>query len=179
MRESKGGQRKRAQVMVLSCWCHRQIRAALPPGCHLHLTQYPLYSLYHASLFRCARAASPGAADSLHLSLPPQQTAAASHSSVIPTLWCALPAQTVPSALLCLSVVSFFLLPDSDTPALFLACAPFAFHPRTLLWCFATAETFEPFQKYGPLPTQTPASKFSSRLVSIFFLFFCCFFLFM
>lgn len=41
MRESKRGQRKRAQVMVLSCWCHRQTRAVLPPGCHLHLTQYP------------------------------------------------------------------------------------------------------------------------------------------
>lgn len=148
--------------MVLSCRCHRQIQAVLPPGCHLHLTQYPPFIRYITlPLFRCGRAASPGAADSLHLSLPPQPTAAASHSSVIPTLWCALPAQTVLSALFCLSVL--------PTRAQFLARAPFAFHPRTFLWCFATAETLEPFQEYGPLPTQTPASKISSRLVSVFY----------
>lgn len=60
LRESKGGQRQRAQVMVLSCWCHRQNRAALPPGCHLHRTQYPLYSQYHAAIFRwCSRLTAP------------------------------------------------------------------------------------------------------------------------
>lgn len=29
LRESERGQRKRVQVMVLSCWCHRQIQALL------------------------------------------------------------------------------------------------------------------------------------------------------
>lgn len=102
-RESKRGQRKRAQVMVLSCWCHRQIQAVQPPGCHLHLTQYPLYSQYHASLFRCGRLPWCGRLTAPFLS--PQQTAAASHSPVIPTVCSALPAQTVLSALFCLSLL--------------------------------------------------------------------------
>lgn len=50
-RESEGGQRKGAQVTVLSSLCHSEIKVPLPPGCHLHCSQSTLYSPYRLSLF--------------------------------------------------------------------------------------------------------------------------------
>lgn len=159
LRESKRGQRKRAQVMVLSCWCHRQIQAVQPPGCHLHLTQYPLYSRYHASLFRCGRlpwCSRLNAPFSLSSRQLPPVTPPLFPPSAVPSphkLYCQH----------CFVYLFFFLLPNLGTRSLFLARALFASHPRSFLQCFATAETLEPFQERGTLPTQKPASKFSSR----------------
>lgn len=50
-KESEGGQRKGAQVTVLSSLCHSEIKVPVPPGCHLHCTQSTLYSPYRRSLF--------------------------------------------------------------------------------------------------------------------------------
>lgn len=47
----KGEVRRRAQVTALSCRCHPQIKDPPPPGCHMHRTQYRLYSQYHLAPF--------------------------------------------------------------------------------------------------------------------------------
>lgn len=168
MRESKRGQRQRAQVMVLSCRCHRQTQAAQPPGCHLHLTQYPLYSQYHASLFRCGRLPWCGRLTAPFL--PPKPTSRQLPPvtpPVIPAVCCALPAQTVLSALFCLSLLFSFC----PTWALGLCI----WHALCLLpsaglsyGVLPLKETLKPFQERGALPTQKPASKFSCRPVFFF-----------
>lgn len=70
--------------MVLSCWCHRQIKAPLPPGCHLHRTQYPLYSQYHHSLF-CFICLPGGATPSVMHFFFPHHTAASDTVYIIPS----------------------------------------------------------------------------------------------
>lgn len=152
MRESKRGQRKRAQVMVLSCWCHRQIQAVQPPGCHLHLTQYPLYSQYHASLFRCgrlprcSRLTAPFSPPSRQL---PPVTPRFFPPSAAPSphnLYCQH----------CFVYLFFFLLPNLGTRSLCLARALFASHPRVFLTVFCHCRNFRAFPgTWHPPNTET------------------------
>lgn len=166
MRESKRGQRKRAQVMVLSCWCHRQIQAAPPPGFHLRLTQYPLYSQYHASLFRCGclpwcgRLAAPSP-------LPSRQLPAVAPPSSPPSGVAPPPSNSSVSTVLFISSFS-----SCPTRALGQLCFWQSFcvylpSQRPSYRIFATPETFQPFQERGTFPTQEPGSKFSSGTVFV------------
>lgn len=83
----KRSEEERAQVMVLSCWCHRRIRAPLLSACHLHLTQYPLYSQYHASPFRSVFLSWCSDSPIQRTFFSPHQTAASDTVYIVPPVF--------------------------------------------------------------------------------------------
>lgn len=62
LRESERGQRKRVQVMVLSCWCHRQIQALL--AAWLSSASHTISPLFAISPFSISLHLPPWCSDS-------------------------------------------------------------------------------------------------------------------
>lgn len=163
--ERKRSEEERAQVMVLSCRCHRQIRAPLPPGCHLHLTQYPLYSQYHASPFRSV--CLPWCSDSpIHFLLSPSdscQRYCIYRPPVILT-----PGVPSPYPLFCLHMFFFSFSSPTWTLGLcfWLTLCLLPIPGPSSSGVFPATETLPqeswPFQELGVFPLLEPGSKFSS-----------------
>lgn len=134
--------------MVLSSWCHRQIQSLLLPGCHLHLTQYPLYLQYLPSLFRSICFHGVATPDVMHFFLSPPdscQRFCMYHSllfslsltgkKVYLTYTSIFSSQTIPFPYRVYSHVFLFFSPLHTLGRLvFLAYFLYAFHPRTFLY---------------------------------------------
>lgn len=145
LRESERGQRKRVQVMVLRCWCHRQIQALL--AAWLSSASHTISPLFAISPFSISLHLPPWCSDSRRdalFSLPIRQLPAILYIYHSPLFSLLLTEKktisglhkhcfhrhTLSLFLACSHCFSFF----TRSVSLFLAYLPFAFHPRTSLY---------------------------------------------